>query len=238
MRALVWTRRDFRESSRLVTLLTRDEGKITTLAKGAHRPASPFLGRLDFLNLVRARLGGRPGTLRLLTGVELLHEPRGLRQPRRFLAASYLAEIFDVALPEGRADSELFDLMSGAVVVLERTEPNDVPLVLAGIEMRFLDSLGLLPSLEECSACGARSSRLVLAPAGRGLLCERHANAAQPPLPGRVRAWLRHLAATRSERWSEAADPGVVRAGLQVLERWVGAAIERRPRLRGLALRG
>ena len=238
MRALVWTRRDFKETSRLVTLLTREEGKTTALAKGAHRPTSPFLGRIDFLNLVRVRLGGRPGTLRLLTGVELLHEPRALRQPRRFLAASYLAEIFDVALPEGRADPELFDLMSGAILVLERAEPATVPVVLAGVEMRFLDALGLLPSLDACSACGGASPRLVLAPAGRGLLCERHARGAEPPLPPGVRAWLRHLLAARSEHWADHADPGAVRGGLYVLERWVAAAIERPPRLRALAVRG
>lgn len=238
MRALVWTRRDFKETSRLVTLLTREEGKMTALAKGAHRPTSPFLGRIDFLNLVRVRLGGRPGTLRLLTGLELLHEPRALRQPRRFLAASYLAEIFDVALPEGRADPELFDLMSGAVLVLERAEPSTVPVVLAGVEVRFLETLGLLPPLDVCSACGAASPRFVLAPAGQGLLCERHARGAQSPLPPGVRAWLRHLATARSERWAERTDPRVVRGGLRVLERWVAAAVERPPRLRALAVRG
>ena len=48
--AIVLRRRDFRESSRIITCLTRDHGKITGLANGAHRKDSPLLGRIDFLN--------------------------------------------------------------------------------------------------------------------------------------------------------------------------------------------
>ncbi len=48
--AIVLRRRDFRESSRIVTCLLREHGKVTGLANGAHLPDSAFLRRLDFLN--------------------------------------------------------------------------------------------------------------------------------------------------------------------------------------------
>src|SRR5882672_7879250 len=93
--ALLWKRVDFRESSRVVSLVTREHGRVMALAKGAHRPDSPFLGRLDFLNEVYATLSPDRGGLRLLLRVELVHERRALRSPARFLAASHVCDLAD-----------------------------------------------------------------------------------------------------------------------------------------------
>ena len=99
LRGLVWKRTDYRESSRLITLITAERGKLTTLAKGAHRSGSQCLGRIDLFNLVEVKISR--GKLPVLHRVELLHEHRGLRVPHRYNAASYLTELFDPALLPG-----------------------------------------------------------------------------------------------------------------------------------------
>src|SRR5262245_6540998 len=98
--AFVWRRSDFRESSRILTLLSRASGKVRVLAKGAHRQNSPLLGKVDLLNLLEVGVSGR-GELKLLGRVRLLEDRRALREPARFLAASWLVEIVDQALPDG-----------------------------------------------------------------------------------------------------------------------------------------
>ncbi len=69
LRALVWKRTDYRESSRLITLITAERGKLPTLAKGAHRSGSQCLGRIDLFNLVEVKISG--GQLPVLHRVEL-----------------------------------------------------------------------------------------------------------------------------------------------------------------------
>jgi len=233
--ALVWKRTDFSETSRLVVLFTREEGKITALAKGAHRPTSPFLGRLDFLNVIRPRFARRrKAALQLLRGAVLLHEHRALRRPRRFVAASYLHEIFDVSLLEGRADPPMFDLMVGALRVLERCPEPAIPIVVAGIELKYLRILGLLPDLGSCSSCGAMDQRLFLAPGDLGLLCSDHSVGATKPVPDEALRGLRQLDVTPGREWGSL--PPLGSAARSILGRWVVAALERAPRWRSLAL--
>ncbi len=233
MLALVWKRVDFSETSRLVTLITREEGRLTALAKGAHRPGSAFLGRLDLLNVVDASFARRrrSDSLRVLAGAALVHEPRGLRQPMRFLCASYLVEAVDAAFLEGRADAELFDLLNGAVVVLERCPEAILGTTLAALELKLLDALGRLASLEGCSACGAPGA-LHLEPDG-GLTCARHRTPGARPLRTADLMWLRRARTTLARAWSALPRPSA--STVAILGAWVAAAIERTPKLRRAA---
>lgn len=230
--ALVWQRSDFRESSRLVTLITRAQGKLVTLAKGAHREHSPFLGHIDFLNLIEARLGR--GGLPLLHRVRLLHEPRGLREPRRYLAASYLCELFDPVFPHGRPDPEVFDLLAGGLRLLERCPPQGIPQVILGVELRLLRALGLLPSLEACARCGS-TGQLQPAPLQPALLCSHcSGRIGARPVPRPVLTWLDRAAHCGGRDLPDLPPPPA--AAVRLLGRFLPLALERQFRLRTRAL--
>jgi recombinational DNA repair protein (RecF pathway) len=215
--ALVWQRADFRESSRLVTLITRDGGKTTTLAKGAHRPDSPFLGRIDFLNLIAARLGR--GSLPILHRVKLLHEHRGLRQPHRYLCAGYLCELFDPA--------------TGGLRLLERCPEKTIPQVILGVELRLLHELGSRPSLGACARCGAEGA-LHAARHQPALLCARHREGSGGPVPKSALAWLQQAARCSGRELPDL--PPVPAAASRLLGRFVSLALDKRPKLRQRAL--
>ena len=54
--AIVLRTVEFSETSLIVTLLTRDFGLVSALAKGARRPKGPFEGALDLLAVCRVVL--------------------------------------------------------------------------------------------------------------------------------------------------------------------------------------
>lgn len=154
--AVVMRRSDFRESSRIVTLLTRTYGMRGFLAKGAHRPGSPFLGAIDLLHVVEAKVGVREGRgLQHLYSARLRIGNRPFRhdRPRRLLAYR-LAEILRIAMPEGRADPYLFDLFQGGLQLLARSHETRLGTIFSSLGLKILDHLGLLPSLTLCPVSG------------------------------------------------------------------------------------
>jgi DNA repair protein RecO (recombination protein O) len=236
--ALVWKRVDFRESSRIVTLFTREHGKLTALARGAHRGDSAFLGRIDFLNEVRVTLSADRGGLRVLQRADLVHERRALRSPARYLAASHLAGLADAAAPQGRADAALFDLANGGLTLLERCPEAAIGTVLLGLELRFLSWLGALPDLQRCTDCGTELApgSAFLQPAG-GLCCRAHARSPRRPIPFASLQWLARVQSLPGRRWPAAATGAPPAASISLVGAWLEAAIERRSRLRPTAFR-
>src|SRR5512136_1851975 len=101
---------DFSETSLIVTLFTRDFGKIGALAKGARRLKSPFESALDLLALCRiVFLHKSSEALDLMTEAKLV---RRFRPPGRSLpalyAAYYVAELLGAMTDDDDPHPELF----------------------------------------------------------------------------------------------------------------------------------
>jgi DNA repair protein RecO (recombination protein O) len=233
--AIVLRRSDFRESSRIVTCLARDHGRLTGLAKGAHRPDSPFLGRLDFLNEVVATFSPDRGGLRLLERAELVRERRRLREPLRFLAASHLAQLSDFALPDERPEPAVYDLLLGGLNLLERCPEASIGHIVLGLELRHLEVLGAMPDLDHCTLCGTPlpdgAFRHDETP---GLVCRSHASLPRQPVAAEVLALFRQLLRSSGRSWPELVPPVSARVAAPLPAQWLQAATEQRPRLRQL----
>jgi DNA repair protein RecO (recombination protein O) len=233
--AVVLRRSDWRESSRIVTCLTRDQGRVTALAKGAHRPDSPFLGRIDFLNEVEATFGADRGGLRLFVRADLVRERRGLRARRRFLAASHLAQLCEFAMPDTRPEPAVFDLLTGGLALLERCPEAALGHIVLGLELRHLELLGALPDLHRCAHCGSPLSHGAFRNGGdAGLVCHKHAELPRLPVGAEVLALLRELQQTPGRQWPQLVPPVAARIAAPLPAVWLATATEQRSRLRPL----
>lgn len=166
---------DFSESSSIVTLYTREFGKIATLAKGARRAKSPFQGALDLLAISRiVFLRKSSGGLDLLTEARLERRfrPPGREIPHLY-AAIYIAELLLNLTDDYDRNEKLFELADESLALL--TEPGGVATKLFHFELCALAETGHLPSFRDCAECGAdlpRASRIPFGLMSGGVLCD------------------------------------------------------------------
>ena len=165
---------EFSETSSVVTLFTREFGKIRALAKGARRPKGPFESALDLLGLCRiVFLRKSADVLDLLTEAKLERRFRPNRGNLSSLyAAYYVAELLSELTDDYDPHPDLFDAADSTLRGLE-TDGAVARLILR-FELTALRVLGHLPSLDKCVECGTGVAAVGRVPFGQlhgGVLC-------------------------------------------------------------------
>ena len=146
---LVLRTRPFTETSLVVQWLTPQFGRISTVAKGARRPKSPFRGKLDLFYLAditfQRSLRSELHTLREVSLVET-HDPLR-RELGRLRQASYCAVLIEQTTEKETPLPVVFELLRGFLEWQSGTSP-PAQTVFA-FELKLLNELGLKPDLEK-----------------------------------------------------------------------------------------
>ena len=154
--ALVLHAFDYRETSRIVRLLTRDLGIVSVIARGARRPRSKYGAALDLFASGTAHIATTMGRdLHTLTAFEATASRAGLAASLdRFAAAAALAELLLRFAPE-QEDPALLDAATATLDALAVAPPGSGDAVALGGAWRLMAELGFAPSLDECATCHA-----------------------------------------------------------------------------------
>ncbi len=232
--ALVIRASDWSETSRIVTLWTREFGRVRALAKGGRRLKSSFDTALDLLTLCSiVLLRKSSGSLDLLTEAQVVERyPNVLRELPALHAAYYVAELLGDLTQDYDPHPALFDEVRATLRDLGTPATTTGPR-LARFELVLLRELGYCPSLDACAVCsGTIGDVLVFSPSAGGMVCGK-CQATQRERRGlSPRAWqaLRALGEA-GESWRHVADPTVRREVRQLLNHHVAYLLGRRPRL-------
>lgn len=168
---------EFSETSLIVTLLTRDLGRISALAKGARRLKGPFEGSLDLLSVCQIVLIAKAGDrLDLLTESKLRRRFRGGdRSLQRTYAGYYVAETLRYWLDDDEPHEELFHLTLAALGLIDGEGP--VAETLLAYDCQCLRLLGHAPSTRRCTVCDAivhrERAKVPFSLDGGGIVCDR-----------------------------------------------------------------
>ena len=233
--ALILQAKPFRETSRILVFLSRDYGKLVTLAKGVRREEGRFVSPLDPLTYNRIVFYERPRSgLHLLTQCDLLEGFLPLRKNLETMAcAFYLSELADRTTQPGSRDEWLFSLLLESLRQLAEGLPSEM--LSRAFEMKLLAHSGFMPELRLCILCRKALSERVSPRFERGgFVCE----ACQRPSPSRALsrgtvASLGYLADSELSRLSRVhLTDGVWDQVEGLLEKFLEFYLEEKPRSR------
>ncbi len=143
---LILRTRPLTETSLIVHWLTPNFGRIATVAKGARRPKSPFLGKLDLFYVADFSFSrSQRSDLHVLREVNLRDLHTALRQNLTSLRrATYAIVLVEQATEADTPLPAVYDLLVGFLRHL--CEQPASPQTLFAFELKFLHELGLEPS--------------------------------------------------------------------------------------------
>jgi DNA repair protein RecO (recombination protein O) len=150
--AVVLRHSDYGEADRLLTLYTRQRGKMRVIAKGARKIASRKAGHIEPFTHVRLQLATGRDML-IVTQADTVDAYLPLRDDLLLTSrASYALELLDrFSYEDETENASIFRLLTETLARL--ASKSDPWLALRYYEMRLLDHLGFRPQLFECVNC-------------------------------------------------------------------------------------
>lgn len=151
--AVVLRHSDYGEADRLLTVFTRQMGKLRVIAKGARKIASRKAGHIEPFTHVRLQLA-KGKDMFLVTQADTVDAYLPLRDDLTLTGqAAYVLELLDRFSYEEQTESpSTFKLLTETLARLAAQA--DVWVVIRYYEMRLLDHVGFRPQLFECANCG------------------------------------------------------------------------------------
>lgn len=149
--AIVLRRANLGEADRIVTLFTREYGRLSVVAKGARKPKSRFAGRLELFTHLHGLLAqGR--TLDVVSQLDVIDPFPAIRADlERMSVASFVVEVTDRATPEREPQPAVFAVLRQALTVVAS---GDAELAGYWYAAQILSLSGYGPVTDRCVICG------------------------------------------------------------------------------------
>lgn len=163
------------EADLIVSLFTREHGKIKGVAKSAMKSRRRFGGALEPMTYVRANYMFKPRQeLVRLDSCEIMQSP--LAAPVDYTRASVLAffsEVLEEILPDQDPQETVFRLL---IAVLEYTRLEQPWMPLTYFSLWLTRLMGWLPDLGRCVVCGTAlaQNKIYFHVSNDGLFCPLH----------------------------------------------------------------
>ena len=158
------------EADRIVTLMTRQHGKVRAVAKGVRKTKSRFGGRLEPFTRVDLMLYKGRKDLDTITSADILTSFDAVRRNYgRLTAAAALTDIVDKITPDRERAFSTYALLVGG---LQALADDKGPTVVPAFFVKLLSVSGYHPELRACAGCGDAARLGGFSPSLGGVVCE------------------------------------------------------------------
>ncbi|MFS0635842.1 DNA repair protein RecO [Mesobacillus foraminis] len=162
---------DYAETNKIVTLYTREWGKVGVMARGAKKPNSRLTAITQPFTYGHFLIQRGRGLGTLQQG-EMISSMRSIREDIFLTAyASYIIELLDKGTEEKKPNPYLFELLFQTLQYMN--EGYDLDILMNIFEIKMLNVLGIYPVLDQCANCGNTEGSFSFSIREGGLLCHR-----------------------------------------------------------------
>lgn len=161
MEAIVLSRRDFREHDQIVSVYTKEKGKLELLARGMKKITSKQAAHCEpfSYNMIEVAVGREIDHLIKVVPIDVF--PNTRKDFQKSVAAGYIMSVVDRLVQVGEPDTQIWQLLLGWLKFIEKTSITDLVLLVDGYMITFLQYLGFTPILDRCVVSGKTYQDLV-----------------------------------------------------------------------------
>ncbi|MEJ2544108.1 MAG: DNA repair protein RecO [Calditrichaceae bacterium] len=143
----------WKDTSKIVTIFSREYGIIKVIARGVYRSKSTFAGKLESLNRVEIVVNSRTTrSLQILTDVDVIDSYNAIRPDlQRLPYALAILELIRQVIRESHSDTIFYDFV---IVLLDALKSTKTPAVIfIYFLLKLISFLGFKPNFDNCQVC-------------------------------------------------------------------------------------
>ncbi|HLS66457.1 MAG TPA: DNA repair protein RecO [Pseudogracilibacillus sp.] len=171
LEGIVIKSQDYGETHKIVTVFTKEYGKVAAISRGANKPKSrlraisqPFV-HADFLIYISKGLS-------TIQQGQIVHSFRQIREDIVKTAyAAFILELTDKVVADKESESFLYNELFHTLRWIDEHDSYMVPLFM--YELKLLQRAGIAPVVTHCANCQTTQYPFVFSIREGGLLCDR-----------------------------------------------------------------
>ncbi len=165
---------NYKDNDRMLTIFSREEGRIDARARGCRRTKSPLLLASQTLIFAEFHLYKSPQDRYIVDNADVLESFLPLREDvERLTAASTMLTLANKSVQKSEANEELFTLIYHGLSFLAYGESHPVDVLIATL-LKGLSYIGYEPMIVKCGHCAKdvrKEKKLHFSPKAGGVLC-------------------------------------------------------------------
>ena len=169
----VLNEKSYGETSKILTLLTKDYGIINILSKGCKRVKSDLKAVSQKFTYAKFQINYKRDKLSLLINGDIINPLFNIKNDiEKISYLNYISELVSQVVRQSTYNG-IYDLFISTIIKINE---NYDPLVITNIlELKLLDYLGVSPVFDGCAMCG-NEKVITLSSYRGGYICKNHYN--------------------------------------------------------------
>ena len=161
---------DYKESSKIINVLTAEDGIKGFIARGTKQVKNKLSGVTSKLTYGIFHVNYRENGLSSLIEVDIINNFKNIRRDIDLMSYSlYLLELADKVYKHDN-DNNVYRLLIDSLIKID--EGYDYQIITDIFELKMLEFLGIKPVVDECVNCGSKHDIITISSYRGGYLCK------------------------------------------------------------------